>query len=586
MDAPASSDIFDFGDFRLDQRGGGLFRYGEGGRLVPVSTGSRALDVLGILLKRNGDLVSKDEIMAAVWPETVVEEANLTVQISALRRLLDLGRSDASCIQTVPGRGYRFIGAVRRVAAGSHEPKAPAAENSPPNPGVIATAAPRRHGPLRGVVAALLLAGFAALGWSAARSDGYGWFRKEAAPSRLSIVVLPFANLGTDPEQEYFADAITGDLTTDLSRISGSVVIAHSTAMSYREKPVDVRQIGRDLDVRYVFEGSVRRMGDQVQVNAQLLDAESGAHIWAERFETDRRNLATAQSEITGRLARTLNVELVEAAGRRIGQEKNIDPDASDLAMRGWSLWFRPFSLATRQEAMLLFEQALKIDPRSADAKIGLATILVSNVGVGSSRSPVEDGLRAERLLVEAIEGDANSSRAHEVLGTLRRIQNRLAKSRIEFETAVALDRNNAHALLGLGETLMFLGRPADAIPAIESAMRLDPRDPNAAFGEWALGTCQLLLGHTDEAADRLRTARAENPQIYFFQIYLAGALGLRGDIDEARTALAAAFRLNPKANSLARWSAAQAWMNNPQFAALRGNTLDVGLRRAGMPEK
>jgi adenylate cyclase len=401
---------------------------------------------------------------------------------------------------------------------------------------------------------------------------------------RLSIVVLPFTNLGSDPDQDYFADAITDDLTTDLSRISGSVVIAHSTARTYREKAVDVRQIGHELDVRFVLEGSVRRMGDQVEVNAQLVDTDRGAHVWADRFETDRHNLTEAQSEITGRLARTLHLELVEAAGRRIELEKVGDPEASDLIMRGWVLWFRPLSASNHKEAARAFERALEIDPLSVDARIGVATILISNVGTGLSQSPAQDSARAERLLLQAIEQEPNSSRAHEALGTLRRIQNRLDESRIELESAVALARNNAHALLQLGETLMFLGRPADAIPEIEHSMRLNPRDPNAAFGDWALGTCHLLLGHTDEAADLLLRTRSQNPRVYFFHIYLAGALGLRGDVDEARAALADAIRLKPEVTSLTRWSAVQPWVGNPALMALRANTLDIGLHRAGMP--
>src|SRR5438105_649630 len=159
-----------------------------------------------------------------------------------------------------------------------------------------------------------------------------------SAPApRLSFMVLPFANLSSDPGQEYFADGITDDLTTDLSRISDSFVIAHNTALAYKGKPVDAKQVGRALGVRYVIEGSVRRTGNQVQVNLQLIDGETGAHLWADRFDTDRANLLEAQNEITGRLARTLNLELVEAAGRRIEQEKTVDPDARDLVMRGWA---------------------------------------------------------------------------------------------------------------------------------------------------------------------------------------------------------------------------------------------------------
>jgi TolB-like protein len=226
MDALSSTDIFLFERFRFDRHG--LFRRGERAVLAPVEIGSRALDVLGVLLERPGDLLSRDEIMVAAWPGTVVEDNNLTVQISKLRRILDQDRAQGSCIQTVPRRGYRFVAPVTHA-----EP--------------------------------------------------------DARPvPRLSIVVLPFTNLSDDREQQYFADGITDDVTTDLSRISGSFVIARSTAFTYKGKPVDVKQIGRELGVRYVIEGSVRRSGNQVQVNVQLIDAETAAHLWADRFETDR----------------------------------------------------------------------------------------------------------------------------------------------------------------------------------------------------------------------------------------------------------------------------------------------------------
>jgi adenylate cyclase len=270
---------------------------------------------------------------------------------------------------------------------------------------------------------------------------------------RLSIVVLPFRNLSNDQEQEYFADGITDDLTTDLSRISGSFVIAHNTSLTYKGKPVDAKQVGRELGVRYVLEGSVRRARDQVEVNVQLIDAESGAHVWADRFETNRRNLAEAKSEITGRLARTLNLELVQDAGRRIEQEKAVDPDARDLVMRGWALLYRPQSAATVRKAEGVFEQALEIDPRSVDARIGMAQALLNIVAGGWSSSVQQDQARAEDSLLEALERDANRSDAHAMMGFLRRLQNRLADSRIEYETAIALDRNNAIALRNLGFT-------------------------------------------------------------------------------------------------------------------------------------
>ena len=243
---------------------------------------------------------------------------------------------------------------------------------------------------------------------------------------QLSIVVLPFANLSNDPEQEYFADGITDDLTTDLSRISGSFVIARNTAFTYKGKSVDVKQIGRELGVRYVLEGSVRRTRDQVRVNVQLIDAETGAHLWADRFETDHADLAEAQDAITGRLAQTLNLELVEAVGRRIEQERTVDPNSRDEVMRGWAWYYRPMSIGAVQEAQRAFERALETDPRSIDARIGIASILVRKVAEGWSSARHEDEALAEQLLLEALERDTNRPSAHYAFGMLRRVQNRL----------------------------------------------------------------------------------------------------------------------------------------------------------------
>ena len=406
------------------------------------------------------------------------------------------------------------------------------------------------------------------------------------AVPRLSFVVLPFENLSRDPDQEYFADGITDDLTADLSRISGSFVIARNTAFTYKGKAVDVKQIGRELGVHYVIEGSVRRAGDQVQVNVQLIDAETGAHIWADRFDTDRTNLTEAQSEITGRLAQSLNVELVRDVGRRIEQEKEVNPAARDLVMRGWAEWYRPASMANRQEAQRTFEQALTLDPRSVDARIGLATVLVTIVASGWSSSIKEDEARAEQLLVDALGRDPNRSMAHYAMGLLRIVENRLAEAYTETEAAVALDHNNAWALFQYCQVLKYLGRPQEGIPYIENAIRLNPHDPNIAIFLRLLGECHLLLDHVDQAIDLIRKARAANPQLWFIHLYLAGALGLRGDLDEARAALSESLRLKPDISSFARLGAAVPANANPDYQKLAEKTVNLGLRRAGFPDE
>jgi TolB-like protein/class 3 adenylate cyclase/tetratricopeptide (TPR) repeat protein len=409
---------------------------------------------------------------------------------------------------------------------------------------------------------------------------------KPSSTPSLSIVVLPFANLSNEPGMELFADAITEDVTTDLSRISGSFVIARSTAFTYKGKPVDVKQLGQELGVRYVIEGGVRRLGRQVRVNVQLIDAESGGHLWADRFDIDRTDLGEAQSEITGRLARTFHLELVAAADRRIARQRVADLNAQALVLRGRACLIRSSSLQKRQEAQRAFERALVIDPQFIDAKVFLAATLVITLLDGWSRSPQQDQERAEHFLLEALEQDSNLATAHFAMGMLRRIQGTLTEAQIELERALALDRNSANAAYQLGLVLALRGQPEAAIPYVDRAIRLSPYDPNLGIFLAVLGACQLLLGHVDQATDLLRRARAANPQYWYIHFWLAGALGFSGDVDEARVALAKAIELKPEVRSLAQYRTQHHWEIDPAYLALRAKTLDVGLRRLGFPDE
>jgi adenylate cyclase len=418
----------------------------------------------------------------------------------------------------------------------------------------------------------------------------------KSAP-RLSIVVLPFSNLPNDPEQEYFADGITDDLTSDLSRISGSFVIARTTAFTYKGKPIDVKQIGLELGVRYVLEGSVRRTGDQVRVNAQLIDAESGAHLWADQFDTNRAKLAEAQNEIIGRLAWTLNIALLSDASHRIERENAVNPDARDLVMRGWAWWYGgPQSSKVAKEALGAFEHALEIDPRSTDARLGIARVLIASLpskwGISALQQDAvqQDIARAERLLVEAIESDPNRPMAYAIMGFLRRYpQGRLTESRIALEKAITLDPNFEWANMQLGWTLLALGRPGDAIDRGEKSLRLSPRDPNIFFRYQLLGWCQLISNHVDEAIDLFIKARTANPRLWDVSFGLAAALALKGDLDDAKAALAESLKLRPEVNSLAQLYAWVPWLtkkNAPQYWALQDETLIEGLRRIGFPDE
>jgi len=264
-----------------------------------------------------------------------------------------------------------------------------------------------------------------------------------------------------------------------------------------------------------------------------------------------------------------------------------VAPAARELILRGWAAYHLPYSSLKWQDARHDFERALEIDSRSTEARIGLASVLSTKLADGWSAVLQEDMPRAEHLLLEAVDGDAsNRAAAHFTLGVLRQMQNRLSEARAEFETTISLDPIDEGAYLHLGETLLYLGQPEAGIPPLEQAIRLRPNDPKTAITYWALGTCQLLSGQVDKAIDLLQTARAANPGLWVPYFYLAGAYGLHGDFEAARSALADSIRLKPVIKSLARMRAENAWLNNPQYWALQEKTLNVGLRRAGLSDQ
>ena len=270
-------------------------------------------------------------------------------------------------------------------------------------------------------------------------------------------------------------------------------------------------------------------------------------------------------------------------------EDKEVaDPAARELITRGWASYDLPYSPMRWQEARRDFERALELDSRSSEARIGLASILSSKLADGWSPVLQEDMPRAEHLLLEAVDkgGVSNRASAHFTLGVLRQMQTRLLEAQSEFETAISLDPKNARTYLHLGETLLYLGQPEAGIPPLEQAIRLRPDDPNIAITYWALGTCQLLLGRVDQAIDLLQTARAANARLWMPYFYLAGAYGLNGDLDRARSALAESIRLKPAIRSLVRMRAENPWLSNPQYWALQEKTLNLGLRRAGLADQ
>jgi tetratricopeptide (TPR) repeat protein len=265
-----------------------------------------------------------------------------------------------------------------------------------------------------------------------------------------------------------------------------------------------------------------------------------------------------------------------------------VDPAARELIAQGWVLYYLPYTPVRWQAARRDFERALELDTRSSEARIGLASILSTKLADGWSPVLQEDMPRAEHLLLEAIDkaGVANRAAAHFTFGVLRQMQTRLTEAQSEFETAISLDPDNARTYLHLAQTRLYLGEPEAGISPLERAIRLRSDDPNIALTYWALGTCQLLLGRVDQAIDLLQTARAANARLWVPYLYLAGAYGLKGDLDRARSALAESLRLKPALRSIARMRAENPWLSNPQYWAFQEKTLNLGLRRAGLPDQ
>jgi TolB-like protein/class 3 adenylate cyclase/Flp pilus assembly protein TadD len=399
---------------------------------------------------------------------------------------------------------------------------------------------------------------------------------------RLSIIVLPFANLSSDPDQQYFADGITDDLTTDLSRISHMFVISRNTAFTYRNKPADAKQIGRELAVRYVLEGSVRRAGNQVRVNAQLIDAETDAHLWAERFDASLGDLFTLQNEITGRIANTLSVELVRAEAARPTEH----PDALDYILRGRAASNKSPARDNYAEAVGLYERALALDPQSAEVQSRLAIALAARVLNGLTNSAAADIRRADELSGQALAASPRSALAHFAKGLVLRVQRQSGEAIPEFEAAILVSRNWTGALSNLGWCKLYTGAMDEAITLHEQAIRLSPRDPYIGTWYLSIGVVHLLQSRTDEAIVWLEKARSASPGLPNVHAALASAYALRGDTKRAADELSEARRLRGEGSfsSIARLQGG--YWGVPKVRELYEATYFAGLRKAGMPEE
>ena len=400
-----------------------------------------------------------------------------------------------------------------------------------------------------------------------------------AAP-RLSLVILPFLNIGGSAQDDHFADGITETLTTDLSRCSGVFVISRSTAFTYKGKPLDTRQIGRELGIRYVLEGSVQRAGKRSRINVQLVDAESGAHLWAERFDKRCGDLLDMQDEVTTRLARNIHVELIAAESERATREHPDRLDAIDHALRGRAAWNQHLSLDAARRTRHFFEAALRLDEQNVDALLGFANTHMWEVHMYASDDRAGQIRAAEAAATKALALSPDNAEAHVTYGTILNAMRRPERGLREFQLAGGLDAKLATAHAHLGLTKLFLGRARDTRAHVEEAMRLSPRDPLLFHWHFFIGVADIHLGRVVHAIESLRKSVEINPNWGLSQFVLAGALALAGLLAEAAEVCAAARPLAPNF-TIAKYRA-EAVSDNAVYLALRQRFCE-GLRLAGV---
>jgi adenylate cyclase len=409
--------------------------------------------------------------------------------------------------------------------------------------------------------------------------------RPDIAP-RLSLVVLPFANLNNDPEQDYFADSITTDLTTDLARMRNAFVIGRGTAFTYKNRQVDLKSLGKELGIRWAVQGAVRRAGDQVRVNVSLTDVASGRDIWSDRFDSDRTKVAVLQDQITARLARSLNIELIQAESRRSETDQSKNPDAVDFAMRGWAKSYEPRSKTTIAQARELFDNALRLDPDNVDAMIGKAWYLSPPINLlsGWPVSVTEDKKTAINLIDRALSKSPANAMAHVVKGDTLRFGNP-EEALHQYDAALEINPNFPAAYSGKGDALILVGRAREALSVTQLALRLSPRDPSTVAWRWTLCHAHLHLHEYQEAIEECRRTTNMNSTFWFAYIGLVSAYAATGQLEQAQLSLTELNKIRPDFTIQWYRDFGYALTSNPQFRREFDDILD-GLRKVGVREQ
>jgi TolB-like protein/DNA-binding winged helix-turn-helix (wHTH) protein len=577
MDA-VSPKILCFDAFTLDLMRCALLRGEEELSLRPKS-----FDVLRHLVEHAGRVVSKDELMAAIWPGTHVTDDSLVQCIRDIRQAL--GDDDHRIVKTVPRRGYRFAAEVTRTAA-NVAPSTPAAAPAPIGE------APTPSQPVPGaryigwrqaslIVAGLLIVLLGTGTWAVWNRFIPGTPAVSPVSSAPSIAVLPFKYLGDGPAEENPADLLVDDITTELSRARGAFVISRRSTAIYKNRPLDPKAIARELGVRYVVLGSMRGEGDGFRVNVQLVEAEHGRQLWAEPFDYPRAGGAEAQNRIVARIARTLGVELVNAEARRPPPRH---PDAAHLSDQGHWIVNNERNAKANKEAIEKFEAALALDSDWVPALLGSATANLGDVlnsWIPRSERPIRVDRAAERV-ERTIKLDPKNPEAHYLRGRVLRTRGELEQAISAFEYAIELNPNFAQAHAELGRVKIDVGRANETVRHVEVADRLSPHDPTRYLWYFWAGQAALLAGDDEAAVFCLVRARQANRAYTTSELWLAIAYELLGRKDEARAFMLDVLARKPDL-AISTWDNAYP-RRHPIFVKQHAR-IDDALRRLGVPE-
>jgi adenylate cyclase len=557
----------------------------------PAALGARAFDLLMCLIEHRDRVVSKDELMELVWPGSVVEENNLTVHISALRKLLG-----AQAVATVPGRGYRFAMEVRESGADTLIATQRAATTSAPEPAPAATtstttiSAPGEPPPPQpdkpsifrkgrvAVVLILVIAGFGAWNYlqPAAESESAAFEQATGIPlpDRPSIAVLPFKNMSGEPEQQYFSDGLTEDIIANLSHFPDVMVISRTSTNRYKDQSVDVRQIGKELGVRYVLEGSVRKSGDRMRITAQLIDATSGDHLWAETWDRPVSEFFALQDEITLRVMQKMEVRLSGIMlARKNGGTTNLK--AYELYYEGRKFHVK-FTKEGFAESEKYFRKALELDPNYLRALVNLGWNYRNQAFFKYAEDPEIAWQKGMTIAKEVLTRDSSSGDAYALMAKLYNDKADTARSRKYIKMALELDPNNAQFQGIAGLIFNDAGFPEEGLVATKRAFRLSP----FPFGWFymPLAASYNHMARYEEAIPPARECVRQLEQNIECRFHLTIALAGAGRLEEARIHAKEMLRIEPDSSFMKLHLKTQ---GNPEVKA----RLEVLLRKVGLLE-